>query len=266
MSKRFLFVVTAILFALIFPLLVWVQYRWYGGGEYEIAYLLAVLVISGLHLYSLRAQYIFPEHILFSIIPILVIFAYLEGVLQFFTTERWWYKVIGLLVGAGVMYITSLTLNIFKAATVRTVPLLKAARTTLLIIIFIISVIWSVTTIRLDTSFMVIGLLWGFFSFLASATYLYLGQVEVVEEFRAVHRIPFHESFVITWIQLMVVFLTYAWPATLIVRTAYWSTSLLVLLVVIHGKKTKSLTQRSLRELVLMTWVLFLMILISGLR
>lgn len=229
-------------------------------------YLLLAIGIVGLGLYGLRGDFVFPTQILFGIIPLLLVFSYLEGILSIVVNDSWWVKIAGGAVAWLMMYITLLTLNIFKAATVRTVPLLKAARTTLLVVIFLISIIWSVTSMRLEVPLLIIGILWGVFTFLVSTAYVYLGQVEVVEEFRSVHKIPLVEALVVLVIQLMVVFLTYAWPISVIVRTAYWSTSLLVLLVAIHGKKSKTLTQRGIRELVLMTWVLFLMILLSGIR
>lgn len=229
-------------------------------------YLLLAIFIVGLGLYGLRAEFVFPTQILFGIIPLLLIFSYLEGILSVILNDSWLVKIVGGGVAWSMMYITLLTLNIFKAATVRTVPLLKAARTTLLVIIFLVSIIWSVTSIRLEVPLIVIAILWGVFTFLVSTAYLYLGQVEVVEEFRSVHKIPVIETLVVLVIQLMVVFLTYAWPINLTVRTAYWSTSLLVLLVAIHGKKSKTLTQRGIRELIVMTWVLFLMIFLSGIQ
>lgn len=266
MNKRTLFVITTILSSVTLFILVWLEES-YVIDSYAIGlYIVWITLFSVLSLFVLKGNFEFPEHIIYSLVVLLYGVGELLMFLSLYDGLTSYSRYLVLLIIAVFKYVLYLTLNIFNAATVRTVPLLKAAKKILLVIAFINAVIWAYFVVTFVSSIELSAWIWGVYACMLSISYLYLGRVQVVDDFYAVRTLPFKEAGIITLLQILMVTLTSSWSVPLVVRIVYWALSLIVLILIIQGKMNRSLSRRGLRELTMLTWVLFLMLLISGLR
>ncbi|MCA9390260.1 hypothetical protein KC571_02545 [candidate division WWE3 bacterium] len=262
MPKRTLFVFISVIYGASIAALFFFN-AYFPGPLFSFSLLLWIVCLSVAFIYVLKSDFHFPEYIIFSVVPFLMSVAVIY--LFFMADGDPFFMVVISLFATILLYITLLTINIINAATVRTVPLLKAARSSLVIVIGITSFLWSTFIIINPLSVEFAAWLWAFYTFLVSIVYFYLSKIEVVDEFVSRVAVPIHEAIVVSILMIVLVILTSSWNISTPVRVIYWTASLMVFLVTIQGKMTRSLTSKGLSELILLSWVLFVVALISGL-
>jgi len=228
-------------------------------------FVIATLVL----VYVIERSYRFPEQLVFAVLPFLFLVTLLVVTLRFnllawSTFSVVWIVVYG--VAGFLMYVLFLSLNIVNAATVRTVPLLKAAQTTLLVFSLVLAVFWSLYIQMSVIHVVLAGWLWFVFSYLLCLAVVYLGQVEVVREFTGVIRVPFIEAFTVAVLQAYLVLATSGWHMTGAIRTIYWVSALAVMIMLIRARRQRTLSKKMIREFTLLQWAIFIAVLIGGVR
>lgn len=263
-SKRFLFVITALLFSTTLGIAEW--FSFYYSVPTFILYYIWISLFMTLFFFVIESNLSFPDQLLFSLVPFLVALSTIMlTFLPFipFLSVLWW---VVMFVSGWFMYLVLLTVNIINVATVRTVPLLKAAHATLLFITVVFSTISSFYLLYYLSEPEIVGFWWFFLSILISVAFLYSSQIEVVEEFLTTWKVPFFEGLLVAILEFFIVVLTSAWDVSRIVRVIYWVSSLMVMLVLITGRRKRTLTRTNARELTFIVWIIFVMVIISGIR
>jgi len=228
-----------------------------------------LILVTLMLVYVIERTYRFPEQIVFAVLPFLflvtlLVLAIRLEILSLASFSATWVVVYGL--ATFLMYVLFLSLNLVNAATVRTVPLLKAAQTTLLVFSLILALAWSLYIQSSITNVILAGWLWFVFSYLLCLAVVYLGQVEVVREFTGVIKVPFIEAFMVAILQAYLVFATSGWHMTNAVRIIYWISSMAVMIILIRARRQRKLSKKMIRDLTLLQWAIFIAVLIGGIR
>ena len=270
MPRRFVFILVSIVSAFLFVAIQFaVQILEIPVAAVLILFMVWLLGVQVVILFSLGREYKFPEQIMFLIIPLLLAFVLMQGWYSLsspFDTVLTLPRVGLVLVYAAVQYLLLLTLNIINAATVRTVPLLKAAQITLLCIVSSLGVAWGIVLLTLPVSVVQIVWLWFLFTFLSSLSVIYFAQIEVVREFTSVLRIPITEALMIAFLGSYAIVISAVWEIESIVRVIYWIVGFVVPLLLVRSNKQKSLSQRQVRDYTMVVFVVYIMVTVSGLR
>lgn len=228
-----------------------------------------LVVITLILVYVIERAYQFPEQLVFAVLPFLFLATLLVLVLRLELISWAAFSPVWLIVyvmAGFLLYLLFLSLNIVNAATVRTVPLLKAAQTTLLCFSLMLAVAWSLYIQSSVTQILLASWLWFVFSYLLCLAVVYLGQVEVVREFTSVIRVPFIEAFTVAILQAYVVLATSGWHMSSAIRTIYWISSLAVMVMLIRARRQRKLSKKMIREFTLLQWAIFIAVLIGGIR
>ncbi len=268
MSRRSQFFLSSILIILCFPVIGQVVGRL---GDMPVALSIGIWAVASLvlFLYVLEKKYTFPEQLIFAIIPFLCVMLVATLGLQFnmfavYPISALW--VLYYAISVISMYFLFLALNIVNAATVRTVPLLKAAQTSILAISLLLAVAWALYVQYVLRSPIIAAWSWFIFSYLLSLAVIYLGQIEVVREFTAVVKVPLIESGIIALLQAYTVFITASWQMSVSIRVIYWVSSLATFTMIVRARRQRSLTRKFVRDFMLLQWIIFAAVLIIGLR
>lgn len=267
MARRTQFFITSLFSVLSLPLMHTVS------SQFAIplhALLLVWLVgFTLLQVYIIEQSYRFPEQLVFAVLPFLFLVTLLVLTGRFELTSIGSFSIAWIItygIAVFLLYVLFLSLNIVNAATVRTVPLLKAAQTTLLVFSLVLALAWSLYIQTSVTQVALAGWSWFVFSYLLCLAIVYLGQVEVVREFTGVIRVPFIEAFMVALLQAYLVLVTSGWHMTSAMRTIYWVSSLAVMIMLIRAKRQRKLSKKMIRDFTLLQWAIFIAVLIGGVR
>lgn len=246
MTKRQRFLATSVLLALGFVFVVYLNF-----DQVFIPIVLLTLATLLLFIWSLKDGLSFDARMLTLILPMM--FTLGVGLFWFLLPSTLWARLpIIVLYGVG-MYALSLTCNIYTVSAIRTIALLRAAKSVGFVISLFTSFLLFDAIISLKTSMWVSTISVFFVSFL-----LYLPGIWVSKLGPRVERKMIHHALTLSYATTAIAALLYFWPVTVVIGSIFLTVSVYVLLGLAQAYWDGRLFSSVVREYLVIGVIVFL--------